>query len=338
MTTDYERVKAAAQKRVRNSRSSQGRAMSRVIIDRNPMAAEPSLSRRVGRIKRRLDVTTKVATAIATGVDPRTIETLTAAEVNLALALQGRTVDFQDLLFVEQARAAAHAVGRLKVGKEAIGTCFMISRDLLITNNHVIKDEKRAKECRVEFNYERLHRKTSRDVTIFEFDPEKFFVTDERDHMDFTVIALGDRVDGTLTPEALGACPISPAKDKHSIGDFVNVVQHPEGDFKKVVMRENLLIHRGNHILLYTADTGNRSSGSPVFNDRWQVVALHHVGGISDFVELENGVELPTTVNEGVRASRIARELFKRRGTLPPEQQALLDAAISADEFDDDED
>jgi V8-like Glu-specific endopeptidase len=29
----------------------------------------------------------------------------------------------------------------------------------------------------------------------------------------------------------------------------------------------------------YTTDTLPGSSGSPVFNDNWEVVALHHAGG-----------------------------------------------------------
>ena len=49
-------------------------------------------------------------------------------------------------------------------------------------------------------------------------------------------------------------------------------------------------------MLHYTADTDGGSSGAPVFNDEWQLVALHH-GAAED----ESG----TPVNEGIRVSAL---------------------------------
>lgn len=339
MNDDYERIKAAARKRVLGSRRSRTRAMTHILFDdAPPFLAEEARSRRVEYVKGRMDVATAVAEAIADGVDPNTIETLTAPQVQMALAIQGRTVDFHDVVFVERSRKAANAVGRLLRGDQSIGTCFMISDRLLITNNHVIATETRAKECRAQFNFERDGNGGVRQVTTFELNPDAFFETDGRTHMDFSVIALGNPVgDGQLTPADLGSCPISPAKNKHVIGTFVNIIQHPLGTHKKVVMRENLLIHRGRSVLLYTTDTGDGSSGSPVFNDKWQVVALHHTGGISDAIQLDDGVELPNTVNEGVRASRIALELLRREPGLHDGKRELLRAAVNRDEIDPDD-
>ena len=63
----------------------------------------------------------------------------------------------------------------------------------------------------------------------------------------------------------------------------------------------------------YVTSTLNGSSGSPVFNDGWEVVALHHAGG---------NIPEPTTHrryfrNEGILAQKI---LFD----LPPKIREML--------------
>jgi endonuclease G len=287
------------------------------------------MARRLRVIEKRVGVTGMAAEAIANGVDPTTLkDTLTEEEIRAALALQGRTVDFLEVVVLEKARTAANAVGRLVADGQAIGSCFMISNELLITNHHVIKDGAFAARCQVEFNFERDARGTMLPVTRFALAPDRFCETDPRTHLDFTVVALGNSLEGMLTPKKLGFCRISADSNKHALGDFVNIVQHPGGEHKQVVMRENLLVHRGRNVLLYNADTNGGSSGSPVFNDEWQVVAVHHYAGASSTITLENGVTLPDTVNEGVRASRIATELLGRRAKMADDKRAMLERAI----------
>jgi endonuclease G len=333
-----QRVAAAARARARRSLKNRREVLNEVFVRGHRLQAEPSMARRIRVVTERVGVKGLAAEAIARGVDPTTIETLTEAQLRLALALQGKTVDFQEVVALEKARIAAHAVGRVVAGKQGIGTCFMISPELLITNHHVIEDAAHAATCEVEFNFEVDTRGSSRPVTRFALAPEKFCETDERTHMDFTVVALGSRLSGTRTVANLGFCRITADANKHALGDFVNIIQHPGGEHKQVVMRENLLVHRGRNVLLYNADTNGGSSGSPVFNDEWQVVALHHFAGASSTIRLENGVELPDTVNEGIRASRIALELLRRRAALTDEQRAMLERAIDPSDAPEEED
>jgi endonuclease G len=333
-----QRVAAAAQARARRSIDSRKQVLNEVFVRGNRLQAEPSMARRIRVVNERVGVKGLAAEAIAMGVDPTTIETLSAEQVRVALALQGKTVDFLEMVALEKARVAGHAVGRLVSGNDAIGTCFMISPELLITNHHVIQDATFAKTCEVEFNVEVDARGRSRPVTRFALAPEKFCETDRRTHMDFTVLALGDRISGSRTVANLGFCRITADANKHALGDFVNIIQHPGGEHKQVVMRENLLVHRGRNVLLYNADTNGGSSGAPVFNDDWRVVALHHFAGTSSTIRLENGVELPDTVNEGIRASRIALELLRRRAGMDDGARAMLERAIDPSDAPEDED
>ena len=55
----------------------------------------------------------------------------------------------------------------------------------------------------------------------------------------------------------------------------MNIIQHPEGRSKKIAIRNNLVTHSTETELRYFTDTMGGSSGAPVFNDSWEVVALH---------------------------------------------------------------
>ena len=55
----------------------------------------------------------------------------------------------------------------------------------------------------------------------------------------------------------------------------VNIIQHPDGDSKRVGLRNNLVDKVVGNDLRYFTDTRKGSSGSPVLDDEWRVVALH---------------------------------------------------------------
>ena len=57
----------------------------------------------------------------------------------------------------------------------------------------------------------------------------------------------------------------------------MNIVQYPKGGALKYAIRHNFYTGMdGDTYLRYVTDTERGASGSPVFNDDWQVVALHH--------------------------------------------------------------
>ena len=164
----------------------------------------------------------------------------------------------------------------------------------------------------------------------FKLDPASFFLTDVG--LDFTLVALSPR-SATGTPlSSFGFCPLIGATGKIIIGQPVNIVQHPKGDLKQVVIRENKLLdlpdtQPGSDIdqyAHYEADTDPGSSGSPVFNDQWEVIALHHSGipktnAQGQPLDRQGNVwpqggdpdQTDCIANEGIRASRLVDFISK---------------------------
>jgi endonuclease G len=241
-------------------------------------------------------------------------------------------IDFIDAVFLTLGARAARSVAHIVAdqGRTSLGSGFMVSPSLFITNNHVLLDRDAAEHAWIAFNFEVGERLANVDPTLFKLRPDLFFHTVGWRDLDFTLVAVGMRAlgKGELTDQ--GFCPLSDRPDKHAIGAAVNIVQHPNGWHKKIVLRENRIVSRLDRVLHYEADTEGGSSGSPVFNDAWEVVALHHWG--KPFLETRtvDGQPVPIAVNEGVRISAIVKHLRTLLPTLTGEEKRLLQDALDA--------
>jgi endonuclease G, mitochondrial len=223
------------------------------------------------------------------------------------------TADFVGARYLDAGVAAARAVGRVNIRDAAgrltgFGTGSLVSPTLLLTNHHVLADAETARTSVIEFNYQDGIDGKQLPAVVHPFDPDAFFLADEE--RDFALVAV------RATPAELapfGFNRLIEAEGKAIIGEFVTIVQHPRGEKKQVALRENRIVDIPDRFLHYSADTEPGSSGSPVFNDQWEVVALHHAS-----VPVNGGF-----TNEGIRISRVCR--FVREASLSPAQRALAD-------------
>ena len=238
-----------------------------------------------------------------------------------AEAVKG-VADFVPIAYMERGLQVSRAVARITtIHRRAVGTGFLSSNHLLVTNHHVIPDPAHALAFIAEFNYEVGLDGSEKTVSSFRLDPDRFFITDGIDGLDVTVVAIGEQVRGQIPATAFGWCGLSDSGTKHALGDYVTIVQHPAGRHKEVVLRENLIAGRHEVALHYVADTEPGSSGSPVFNSDWQPVALHHWGTVHRW---QGSGYMPNTVNEGIRISRIVRLMRDAQPSLSAAQSALL--------------
>lgn len=279
----------------------------------NPYGAEPNPVRLVDRIslKTGLDVdqSRDLADWISTAPTPREL----AEAVPGPEALIGPTLDFLGVAFLEKGRAVADAVVRIRFrdGRPQ-GTGALVAPGIILTNNHVIRSAEAAQDFLVEFDFEKDVAGQNRAVTTFELDGPRLFATDAVERLDYTVIALGNKVGGARDLSMTAYLPLSDAPNKHVLGEVANVIQHPRGDFKQVALRENRLVSRLDFVLHYIADTEPGSSGSPVFNNEWQMIALHHWGGPSPFALSAMAPDAPSEINEGIRISAIVKDLREK--------------------------
>ncbi|MGP4003478.1 endonuclease [Streptomyces sp. 8N706] len=191
--------------------------------------------------------------------------------------LMGRN-DLIEARFLEAGHLAAKPVGRVTVrGRDAHhGTGFMVSPSLLLTNNHVLRSAEEAGRGIIAFNFQAGLNGQPLPPVTFALEPERFFVTDRA--LDFSVVAVAGRGEdgGRLTD--FGRLTLSEAQGKVLLGEKVDIIQHPNGEPKQIALRENEIVDLLERFVHYDADTLQGSSGSPVFNDQWEVVALHHAG------------------------------------------------------------
>jgi endonuclease G, mitochondrial len=233
---------------------------------------------------------------------------------------------------------AARCVGRITIRNRTgqtlgYGSGFTIAPRLLITNNHVLGSAEVAATSRVEFNYQEDGSGNLLRSIVLNFEPSVFFVTDK--HLDFTVVAVSEEsLEGT---EIAGFTwlPLIEQEGKVIIGEYVNIIQHPNGEPKQLALRENQLVDLLPDFLHYKTDTAPGSSGSPVFNDQWEVIGLHHSGVprmneqgeilTRDGLIWQEGMgehRIDWIANEGVRVSRIVQAI--RAANLPAEQDQLV--------------
>lgn len=294
----------------------------------NPLGAEPEAARRAARIAAKGGLTGRDALALAEAVERAALAIdRQRTDHTGAEALQGPTMDLVGVHFLTRGRLAANAVGRVtfKTGR-AQGSGFLVGPGLFLTNQHVIPSAEAAAQMVVEFDYEADEDGVGRPVTTFKFDWEACFESDPIDQLDFTLIGIGTRLAGDRTLESLGYLALSDASDKHMLGEIANIIQHPQGTYKQLVVRENSLVSRDetHSVLHYLADTEQGSSGSPVCNNAWEPIALHHWGEPHREITDAQGRPLRRDVNEGIRISAIVSALKNpRAGRTPATSRAL---------------
>ncbi|MFL4910262.1 endonuclease [Streptomyces sp. MMS24-I2-30] len=254
---------------------------------------------------------------------PLTPDTFSADLLGLE-RLMGRN-DLIGVAFLEGGHQAARSVGRVTVtasGGGLHGTGFMVSPSLLMTNNHVLRSAENSDRALVEFNFQSALDGRPLVPVTFALEPRRFFATD-RD-LDFSVVAVAERNQQGASLADFNWLPLDGAQGKAILGEFVNIIQHPNGEPKQLALRENQIVDLLDLFVHYETDTAPGSSGSPVFNDQWEVVALHHsavprLGSDGrplavDGTPWQPGMgehRLAWKANEGVRVSRVLQALSR---------------------------
>lgn len=155
------------------------------------------------------------------------------------------------------------------------GTAWLVAKDLALTNHHVINARKQGQAAASDDDFDRQGRSATLD---FDFDTAGSVTTTaqvaevvakskEIDYALLRLQAAPGRPSLRLYPRALEIQP--------NVRTAVNIIQHPNGQIKRVAIRNNLVSAADAQQVRYFTDTDYGSSGSPVCDDQWRVVALH---------------------------------------------------------------
>ncbi len=175
--------------------------------------------------------------------------------------------------------------GGAAVDKGYWGTAWLLSPTELITNHHVLNARDRGEPAASDDDFKRQAL-----ATKIQFDMNE----ENAASPEIQVAGLGAfdaKLDFAMLQIAAqpGRNPLSIRKEPLKITkkDYVpvNIIQHPRGGAKKIALRNNLATGQTKTDLRYLTDTLPGSSGSPVLDDDWQVVALHRGSTAVDKVQ-----------------------------------------------------
>lgn len=255
---------------------------------------------------------------------------------------------FVDLgVWREKLAAIERRVAMVRLGGDPQGTGFLVGADLLLTNWHVarplLEGRRDAAEMDFLFDYKRLS-DGSITRTQVALHPSEWQVdacpcaalelegrADEArptaDELDYALLRLAEPIGerpwapGARADEAPPRGWISPPRQPYAFRSPMGVMiaQHPAGwplklalDTAGIDKGAGRWLNPGGTRIRYAANTEGGSSGSPVFDLDWNLIALHHYG--------DPGFGHPPSYNQGVPFTLIRDRLRRVRGQdLPPE-------------------
>lgn len=213
----------------------------------------------------------------------------------------GETSTLLPISFLKKGILCSMSVVRIVWGN-TLGTGFLSNNNFIITNNHVLPTREAAREAIIQFNYENNWDGSPVSYENFKLDPDSGFYTSEnyKDPNSYDYTAAKIAFDANSRFGSLAFSLSTPR-----INDSVFIIQHPSGGPKQIALSHNTVTFVDEHKIQYLTDTMPGSSGSPVFNDKWEVVALHNSVGWSQ----EPGLSRTAFRNQGINAQRIIERL-----------------------------
>jgi V8-like Glu-specific endopeptidase len=212
--------------------------------------------------------------------------------------LMGQASTLMPISFLEVGLQRARSVARVKLADGATGSGFLTQNNLFVTNNHVFRDEADTVHASIQFNFQQTDAGLDLPATEFHLNPDDGFATSIEEEHDWTSV----RVRGDANA-AWGAIEVKPVDVKAT--EWVNIIQHPGGGPKQIALYHNIVTYVDENVIQYLTDTLPGSSGSPVFDSQWRLVALHHSGGWIREPETKKQVFR----NEGININRIRNGL-----------------------------
>ena len=223
---------------------------------------------------------------------------------------------------VKKLLSSCHSIGGVHDSNGyRLGTGFLLAggdladrfsgRAVFVTNAHVVgTDAIPADQATVTFELAEPQNGAPRRHQIaevlFTSPPGQFGKSRSDDeHLDVVVATLSDLPEAPVCLQAAPRLPELSAKSR------AFVAGHPRGAGLQVSLHDSHLLDfdEPHRLVHYRTPTDPGSSGSPVFNDSWDVIAVHH-GGSGQMPRLHGSGQYEA--NEGIAVEAIRRRLARQ--------------------------
>ena len=181
--------------------------------------------------------------------------------------------------WLQKATNASNSVCKVMLPSGKSGTGFILKGGYLMTTQHLLSSRELAEQAKIVFNFQQNLDGEMHQTQEFSLDVA-FYITSPvgESTFDYALVKIND--ENNLL-EKQGHLEVEIFREIQ-IDNQVNIIQHPEGNPMQIAL-PNRVISVWNQYLFYLVDTRPGSSGSPVFNQDWKVVAVHQAARTEDY-------------------------------------------------------
>ena len=223
---------------------------------------------------------------------------------------------FRTVKWFDRCLDRARAVARIEdPSGNPMGTGFLVrgedfhpslaGRSLLLTNNHVVSTLAEEAWALPPDKAVATFELTSGASREYRLGPGVVWES-ARNDLDATLVLLDAAVEGA---DPVPLTRVLPARDSN---ERAYVIGHPRGRRLSFSIHDNHILDHDRRLVHYRSPTEPGSSGSPVFNEDWELIALHHAGSRS--MRRLNGEPGTYPANEGVAAGAIVERVAAALG------------------------
>lgn len=186
------------------------------------------------------------------------------------------------------------------------GTGVLIAPDLVLTNYHVLSkpviEQSRlveiAKTVLFEFGFVSEEHDTPVRPDTFASDAvEPIVASSPTFQLDYVLLRVEPKIKAA---SYIKPVPIPSTPPLVSANNALNVLQHPQGNVMQVSLSASgvVQVNASRGRVWYVNRTQKGSSGSPCFNSKWEMVALHHASMPRGFGSIREGILLSSILTE----------------------------------------
>ena len=222
---------------------------------------------------------------------------------------------FHPVDWLRNALLACRSVARVEDGYDSKGTGFVLAGDnlgpgwparVLLTNAHVVPGAVEPDDVVITF---RGLSEAGRETAVTVRPVGGMLWHSPKYDLDACVLALPDDLSPQISPLRVSR-RFPRLGEENRVRAYV--IGHPMGIPEiRLSLHNSLVLDPDDRYVWYRSPTERGSSGSPVFDDKWRVIALHH--GATDSMRGTAGGG--SAANEGIRIDRLLAALRAAGGT-----------------------